>query len=242
MDGKIYEEVIFDEQWSSTYDKMKEQGNEVMKGFFLPIQIKTMIEAGLWTTYQYNGRVDKNEDKRICNYLDELIAHGSGFDDLYVEYVPDLTMNKNPSYYYSERDDYEEFIVIFFIRHNITIDDSNKVIFKHPLRFDECKDYHDLMRCFPVNWDGLCEIMNRCYDYDFRRYRDMMDSDDQKYLMHNCKNSSFMVYWYYTDLWNKKNSKGKRDREVRMIEVLNQHSCRPMYKDDVSKYLDKRIE
>lgn len=241
MEGKIYEEVIFNEQWRRTYDKLESQGHTVERGLFLPIQVKSMIEAGLWTLYTYNQKISIDKEQEVCDYLDDLIENGSAFDDLYVEYVTKFPMNHNASYYSSE-DNYEEMVAILFIRHNITIDNDNKVIFKHPLRYSEVKDYHDLMRCFPVNWDGLCEIMNCCYDYDFNRYRALMSEEEQKKILENYKGSSFMIYWYWTDLWNKKNSEGKREKEVRLIEVLNQRSCRPMKRNDVNKYLDKRIE
>lgn len=241
MEGKIYEEVIFNEQWRRTYDDLESNGHSVERGLFLPIQIKTMIEAGLWTLYTYNQKISIEKEEEVCGYLDDLIENGSAFDDLYVEYVTKLPMNHNASYCIDE-DDIEEMIAIFFIRHNITIDNDNKVIFKHPLRYGEIKDYHDLMRCFPVNWDGFCEIMNHCYDYNFNRYRSYIPEEEQKDILEKYKGSSFMVYWYWTDMRDKKNSKRKREKEVRLIEVLNQRSCQPMKKDDVNKYLDKRIE
>lgn len=244
MEGKIYEEVIFNEQWSSIYDKLEKEGHEIIRGFFLPIQIKSMIEADLWTCYHYETRYNEEKNEKLITYLDDLIENGSAFDDLYVEYVTKMQVDyKKNSWSSCEPDDFRERTVIFFVRHNITIDGNNKVIFKHPLRFNEIKDYHDLMRCFPVNWDGLCEIMNKCYDYDFNRYRNLMSLEEQKFILDNYKNSSFMVYWYWTDLWKTKEDNGnRREKEVRMIEVLNQRSCRPMSKSDVYKYLDKRIE
>lgn len=245
MEGKIYEEVIFNEQWSSVYDKLEEKGHEIIKGFFLPIQIKTMIEADLWTCYNYEVSYSEEKNEKLISYLDDLIEHGSAFDDLYVEYMPKMMVNfKRCPWSSIEDEDFRERTVIFFVRHNINISNDNKVIFKHPLRYNELKDYHNLMRCFPVNWDGLCEIMNKCYDFDWNRYRSLIPVEEQKYILDHYKNCSFMVYWYWTDLWNKKkdNNKGKREKEVRMIEVLNQRSCMPMSKDDVWKYLDKRIK
>lgn len=247
MEGKIYEEVIFNEQWSSVYEELEEEGHEIIKGFFLPIQIKSMIEADFWTCYHYELRCNEEKNEKLISYLNDLIDNGAAFDDLYVEYVSKMRVNfKKCPWSSMEDEDYRERTVIMFVRHNINIDNSNKVIFKHPLRFNEIKDYHDLMRCFPVNWDGLCEIMNKCYDYDYNRYRNLLPLEEQKSILENYKNSSFMVYWYWTDLWNtwntKENNKNRREKEVRMIEVLNQRSCRPMSKKDVYKYLDKRIE
>lgn len=241
MEGKIYEEVLFNEQWSTIYEKLEEEGHEIIKGFFLPIQIKTMIEADLWTCYHYDLAYNEEKNEKLISYLDDLIENGSAFDDLYIEYVPKMRVNfkKRP---WSD-DDYRERTVIMFVRHNIYIDNNNKVIFRHPLRYDEVRDYHDLLRCFPVNWDGLCEIMNKCYDFDWNRYRNLLPLEEQKRILEQYKNSSFMVYWYWTDLWKKNPSnKGKREKEVRMIEVLSQRSCRPMSKNDVWKFFDKRIE
>lgn len=227
MEGMIYEEVLFNQNMTFTYADLDKE-NKIAKGLFLPIQVKAMIEAGQWTCYSNSLTNEDDENYKLISFLDEMIDNGSALDDLYVEYGE------------KEDEEDEEVSVIFFVRHNIMIDNSCKCIFYHPTRFNEIpgSQYHDQeRRMFVTDWDGLCEVLSNCCDYDGSRYSTLINADILKDCSHS---SSFVIYWYWTHIHNPRVS-GRVLREVRLIEMVNQHAVKPMSVPDIYYLLDKRM-